>query len=64
MERSYETLDSFVIYICMEGSCLLQDNKGNRVTLRQGETLLLPADTASVTIQPGEVTRLLETFIE
>ena len=64
MERSYETLDSFVIYICMEGSCLLQDNKGNRVTLRQGETLLLPAGTASVTIQPGEVTRLLETFIE
>ena len=64
MERSYETLDSFVIYICMEGSCLLQDNKGNRVTLRQGETLLLPANTASVTIQPGEVTRLLETFIE
>ncbi len=64
MERSYETLDSFVIYICMEGSGTLRDNKGNEIFFRQGETILLPADTVSVTLAPEGNTRLLETYID
>lgn len=64
MKRNFATLDSFVIYICVAGRCTLQDNRGNEVALRQGETLLLPADTALVTLVPGEVTRLLETYID
>lgn len=63
MERNYASLDSFIIYICMEGSCKVNDNKGNTVTLQQGESMLIPADTTSVTIEPDQTTRLLETYV-
>lgn len=43
---NYSALDSFVIYICTEGSCLV-----NSVPLKAGETLLLPANIALVTIE-------------
>lgn len=59
----YSELDSFVIFICVEGSCSLTDDQGNEVPLRPGETVLLPAATQEVTIRPGGVVRLLETYV-
>ena len=64
MERNYAALDSFVVYICMKGSCAIRDNKGNEVSLRQGETLLIPANTAATTLLPDKESKLLETYIE
>ena len=64
MERNFASLDSFVIYICMEGSITLRDNNQNEVTFSQGETILTPANTVSVTLIPEGTTRLLETYIE
>ena len=60
----YKNLDSFVIYICMMGKAEIKDNKGNVISIRQGETVLIPADTTSVEIIPSENTKVLETFIE
>ena len=60
----YSELDSFVIFICIEGSCLMTDNEGNEVTLGAGETILLPATTQDVTIVPqGGNVKLLETYV-
>ena len=64
MKRHYANLDSFVIYICMAGHCTIKDDKGNEEYIRQGESMLIPADTKSVMIIPGESSRLLETFVE
>ena len=64
IKRIFEPLDSFVIYICMEGSCHLEDHRKNRIHMKQGDTLLLPADTLSVTIEPEIETKLVETYIE
>jgi len=64
MRRNYATLDSFVIYICMAGHCTIMDDKGNSEFIRQGESMLIPADTQSVTIIPGESSKLLETYVE
>ena len=61
--RNYADLDSFVIYVCLEGDCVVKDNKGNVVPLQQGESMLIPADTLSVTITPNEKTKLLEAYI-
>lgn len=61
--RNYTSLDSFIIYICMDGSVKLKDNKGNEISLRQGQTVLIPADTEHVSIQPGQNAKLLETYI-
>lgn len=63
MERDYSELDSFVIYICMAGHCTVKDDKGNSEVLRKGESMLIPADTKSVTIVPDQFTRLLQTYV-
>ena len=63
MIRSYVDLDSFVIYICMGGQCTVRDDKGNVETIRQGESMLIPARTCSVTLVPAESTKILETFV-
>ena len=60
----YSELDSFVIFICIEGSCLMTDNEGNEVRLGAGETGLLPATTQELTIVPQEGNvKLLETYV-
>lgn len=61
--QDYKSTDSFVIYICMGGSCRILDNKGNELDIRRGESVLIPADTASVEIRPDENVLMLETFI-
>jgi mannose-6-phosphate isomerase len=63
MSRDLANLDSFVIYICMQGEVTLSDDKGNRLTVRQGETVLLPATTQNVILEPSENSKLLETYI-
>lgn len=60
----YSELDSFVIFICVEGSCRLTDDNQNEITLRAGETVLLPAAVLEVTIVPeGQRVKLLETYV-
>ena len=59
----YSELDSFVIFICVEGSCRLTDNENNEISLQAGETVLLPAATQNVTIVPDQHVKLLETYV-
>ncbi|MDR2816556.1 MAG: class I mannose-6-phosphate isomerase [Proteiniphilum sp.] len=63
MERNYAAVDSFVIYICLAGHCTVKDDKENSEVIRQGESMLIPADTRSVTVVPDEFSRLLETYV-
>ena len=49
-ERDYSSLDSFVIYACVGGTAEVITDAGSE-TLKQGEVVLIPADTASVTIK-------------
>ena len=59
----YSELDSFVIFICVEGSCRLTDNENNEIALQAGETVLLPATTQNITIVPDQHVKLLETYV-
>lgn len=63
MKRDISGIDSFVIYICMGGSGKIKDNKGNTIDIKQGETILIPADTKDVDIIPQNNILLLETFV-
>jgi mannose-6-phosphate isomerase len=62
-ERNYASLDSFVIYICLRGKAILRDDQNNAITIQQGQTVLLAAETRNVTIIPEPQTKLLETYI-
>ena len=60
----YSELDSFVIFICVEGGCIVVDNEMNEVTLSEGETILLPATTQDVRIIPNDRgVKILETYV-
>ncbi|MBO3116790.1 class I mannose-6-phosphate isomerase [Winogradskyella sp. DF17] len=52
---------SFVIYICVDGKCVVSNNGFNEV-LEKGETLLMPAAIDNYTIE-GEGAKLLEVYI-
>ena len=62
-ERNMTELDSFVIYICMQGEGIMEDSQGNIINFRQGESLLIPASIESVKITPKNETKLLEVYI-
>ena len=64
MSRDLSLIYSFVVYICMEGKAVLKDNKGNKLPVLQGQTVLIPADTDSITIEPDQDSKFLETFLE
>ena len=60
----YSELDSFIIYICVDGACQVKDNEGNEIDLIAGDTILLPATVQDVAITPGEGgVKLLETYV-
>ena len=62
-ERDYTAFDSFVVYICMGGKATLRDNNNNLLTVHQGQTVLIPAETQNITITPEPQTKLMETYI-
>ena len=60
----YSELDSFVIFICVEGECTVVDNEGNEISMTAGETILLPASVLSVSILPKESgVKIIETYV-
>jgi mannose-6-phosphate isomerase len=61
--RDLSQLDSFAVYICMDGQVLLCDDKGNELTLHRGQTVLIPADTKQITLNPLPAAKLMETWI-
>ncbi len=63
MERSLKDRDSFVVYIVMEGALDLTDDKGYKLNLKQGQTILVPAECTSVKLEPKDACKLMETYI-
>lgn len=51
-QMDYTSLDAFVIYVCIEGACRVTHPDGFSTFLTEGETLLIPAQTPDVHIQP------------
>jgi mannose-6-phosphate isomerase len=64
IEKDYIELDSFVVYMCMEGSFSLHYYENEAEVIRKGETVLLPAEIKNIRLVPETGARLLEIFIE
>jgi mannose-6-phosphate isomerase len=60
-EKNYSNLDSFVIFMCVEGSASISAD-GHTETVTTGETILLPAKTKSVVINTKSA-KLLEVYV-
>ncbi len=62
VEKIYTHLDSFVLYICLEGSFkILYDNQSVNVSL--GEVILIPAVIQQLELQPNTQTKIIEVYI-
>lgn len=59
----YSELDSFIIFICIQGSCRLIADGDEEISLTSGETILLPAAIQEVKIIPDGNVKLLETYV-
>ena len=62
VEKIYEAIDSFVIYICLDGTISVQSDAGEE-TLTKGECLLIPASMDSITLNPHALSKLLEVYV-
>ena len=59
MSVEVNSKDSFMVLICLEGQGELRDSNDNVVSLRQGETVLVPASVDNVTFVPSVSMKLL-----
>jgi len=64
VSKDYFKLDSFVLFICLDGACALQYYETETEHLRKGETILLPAEIKDIKLIPEPSAGLLEVYIE
>ena len=49
--------------MCMEGNAILTDNNGYKTEIKQGDTLLVPANKEWIEINPTNSIKLVESYI-
>lgn len=64
VEKDYNLIDSFVVYLCAEGAAGITYGKGAVEMIKKGETLLIPAELKNLAIVPTEPTTMLEVYIK
>jgi mannose-6-phosphate isomerase len=62
VSRDYNLLDSFVIYICVNGSSVLHWEAGTEA-LNKGDSILLPATVRNILLEPKPACTILEVYI-
>jgi len=65
LAKDYSELDSFVIYVCVEGAVNVVHSGGTeaQVSISQGEAILLPAGIDRVDLIPAVSSKILEVYI-
>jgi mannose-6-phosphate isomerase len=63
LQRDYNLLDSFIIFLCLEGSCSIIYGSGKSEQIAKGETVLLPTELKDIILKPNGTCSLLETYI-
>ncbi len=63
IEKDYHQLDSFVIYMCLDGELEIIYNETEKLSLEKGETILIPAVFEHLVLKPVVQSKLLEIYI-
>ena len=64
IEKEYVHLDSFVIYMCLQGTFTITTGECDPVLVNKGETVLIPACFKNLTLYPDDITQILEIYVE
>ncbi len=62
LTRNYGNIDSFVAYMCLEGSFVIETDE-EKIAVTKGDTVLVPACFNETGIIPDEKTTILEVYI-
>jgi len=63
IEKNYNQLDCFVIYMCIEGKFEIEYDESEKITVKKGETILIPAVLEHLSLNPVVRSKLLEVYI-
>jgi mannose-6-phosphate isomerase len=61
VKKDYSAIDSFVIYICVEGTLAIH-HKGETYSLSQGETIMFPSNITTLVLNASDNTKILEVY--
>lgn len=64
VEKDYFDLDSFVIYMCLDGKFNLVYEIDKNVEVSKGETVLIPACMKNISLYPQVESQILEIYIK
>ncbi len=62
-QKDYFEIDSFVIYICLDGEFDIVYNEIEKTNISKGELVLLPAELNAIELQPINNAKILEVYI-
>ncbi|MCF8372766.1 MAG: class I mannose-6-phosphate isomerase [Bacteroidales bacterium] len=62
-KKDYNLIDSFVIYVCLDGGFSIEYGGEENCQVKKGETVLLPADLKIIELLPQKSAKLLEVYI-
>jgi mannose-6-phosphate isomerase len=63
VEKDFNLIDSFVIYMCTEGKLSILSHENQGVELNKGETVLIPAELKNIILMPEIESKVLEVYI-
>lgn len=63
IEKNYNQLDSFIIYMCLDGRFEIEYYETEKIKVEKGETVLIPAVIEHLVLKPVVQSKLLEVYI-
>ncbi len=63
IEKDFYSLDSFMIYMCIDGEFDICYGQGECVSVKKGETVLVPAELRTIRLEPKTGTKVLEVHL-
>lgn len=63
IEKDYFTTDSFIVYMCIDGSAEIITSGNENVQITTGETVLIPNEITTIRIKPDKNCTLLEVYL-
>lgn len=64
VEKDYNLIDSFVIYMCISGKASIMYNVTESIEIKGGETILIPASLKNLAIKPEPEAEVLEIYVK
>lgn len=62
-ECNYSFIDSFIIYVCIEGEVEVDSENAPSENLHKGECMLIPAEINNILLKPTKQSLILEVYI-